>query len=76
MDVKYTHLPAGTPVHPEITTIKDADIPDRWIYENKHRDFINHMLSFDSRTNWPNCQDIGFIRDQSDCGKSVWKEPI
>jgi len=55
MDVKYTHLPAGTPVHPEITTIKDADIPD----------------SFDSRTNWPNCQDIGFIRDQSDCG-SCW----
>lgn len=29
MDVKYTHLPAGTTVHPEITTIKDADIPDR-----------------------------------------------
>jgi len=56
MDVKYTKHPEGVKML-EAHTLPNAadDIPDE----------------FDARTQWPQCQSISTIRDQSDCG-SCW----
>lgn len=55
MAIKHTRHMPGTTFKEEVTAAQAAAIPD----------------SFDSRKQWPNCDSIGSIRDQSQCG-SCW----